>query len=192
MRKIILSNLVSLDGYFEGPNREIDCHNVDEEFNEYAIDFLNSVDTLLFGRVTYQLMASYWPTPTAIANDPIVAEKMNSLPKIVFSRTLEKVEWKNTRLVKEAIAEEISKLKQQPGKDSAIFGSSDLALTFIQHGLIDEYRIIVNPVVLGNGKPLFKGIKDRLNLKLLKTKVFRSGNVCLYYEPVERNKARQV
>ncbi len=192
MRKIILSNLVSLDGYFEGPNREIDWHNVDEEFNEYAIDFLNSVDTLLFGRVTYQLMASYWPTPTAIANDPIVAEKMNSLPKIVFSRTLEKVEWKNTRLVKEAIAEEISKLKQQPGKDSAIFGSSDLALTFIQHGLIDEYRIIVNPVVLGNGKPLFKGIKDRLNLKLLKTKVFRSGNVCLYYEPVERNKARQV
>ncbi len=189
MRKIILSNLVSLDGYFEGPNREIDWHNVDEEFNEYAIDFLNSVDTLLFGRVTYQLMASYWPTPTAIENDPIVADKMNSLPKIVFSRTLDKVEWENSRLVNENIAEEVSKLKQQPGKDLAIFGSSDLALTLIQHGLIDEYRIIVNPVVLGNGKPLFKGIKNRLNLKLLKTKVFRSGNVCLYYEPVERNKS---
>ncbi len=192
MRKVIVSNLVSVDGYFEGPNREIDWHNVDEEFNEYAIDFLNSVDDLLFGRVTYELMASYWPTPAAIENDPIVAGKMNSLRKIVFSRTLDKVEWNNTRLVKEKIAEEVSQLKQQPGKDLAVFGSSDLALTLIQHGLIDEFRIIVNPVVLGNGKPLFKGLKDRLNLKLLKTRVFRSGNVCLYYEPVERNKAKRV
>ena len=106
MRKLFVFNLVTLDGYFEGPNREIDWHNVDAEFNEYAIDMLNSVDALIFGRVTYELMASYWPTPDVIKNDPIVAEKMNTLPKIVFSRTLEKVEWNNTRLVKANIEEE--------------------------------------------------------------------------------------
>ena len=162
MRKMIFFMLTTLDGFYEGPNKEIDWHNVDEEFNEFAIEQLNSVDVLLFGRVTYELMASYWPTPAATTNDPIVADKMNSLPKIVFSKTLSSVEWQNTRLVKENITEEISKLRQQPGKDLIIFGSSDLAATFIQHGLIDEYRIMVNPVVLGNGKPLFKGI--HLNL----------------------------
>jgi dihydrofolate reductase len=187
MRKLCIFNLVSLDGYFEGTNREIDWHNVDDEFNEFAIGQLNSTDLLLFGRVTYELMASYWPTETAIKNDPIVAGKMNSLTKIVFSKTLSTVEWNNTRLVKENIAEEILKLKQQPGKDIFIFGSSDLSLTLIQHGLIDEFRIVVNPVVLGRGKPLFKGIKDRLNLKLIKTKMFKSGNVMLYYEPAKKN-----
>lgn len=183
MRKVIFQMMVTLDGYFEGTGREIDWHNVDAEFNDYAIDLLNNVDTLLFGRVTYQLMASYWPTPAAKMDDPIVAEKMNNLSKIVFSKTLDKVHWNNTRLVKENIAEEISNLKQQPGKDLAIFGSSDLALTFIQYGLIDEFRIFVNPVVLGDGKPLFKGLRDRLNLKLLRTRAFRSGNVLLCYEP---------
>jgi dihydrofolate reductase len=108
---------------------------------------------------------------------------MNNLPKIVFSKTLQKVEWKNTRLVKENIAEEISKMKEQSGKDLVIFGSGSIVSTFMQFGLIDEYRIIVNPVVLGNGKRLFKGINDKLNLKLLKTKVLGSGIVILYYQP---------
>ncbi|MBI3660338.1 dihydrofolate reductase [Candidatus Acetothermia bacterium] len=183
MRKVIVFMLTTLDGFFAGPNGELGWHNVDEEFNEFAIDQLNSVDTLLFGRVTYQLMASYWPTPAATTDDPIIAEIMNTMPKIVFSKTLGKVEWNNTRLVKDNIAEEISKLKQQSGKDMIIFGSSDLASTLTKLGLIDEYRIMVNPVVLGNGKPLFKGIKDKLNLKLLKTKTFSSGNVLLYYQP---------
>ena len=178
--------MVTLDGFFAGPNGEIDWHVVDEEFNEFAIEQLNTVDVLLFGRKTYELMASYWPTPAAATNDPIVADKMNRLPKIVFSRTLSSVQWQNTRLVKENIAEEIAKLKQQPGKDLIIFGSSDLAVTFIQYGLLDECRIMVNPVVLGSGKPLFKGIKDRLNLNPLRTKTFRSGNVLLYYEPVKK------
>jgi dihydrofolate reductase len=178
--------MVTLDGFFEGPNGEIDWHNVDQEFNELAIEQLDSVDILLFGRKTYELMASYWPTPAAATDHPIVADKMNRLPKIVFSKTLSSVEWQNTRLVKENVAEEVAKLVQQPGKDLIIFGSSDLAVTFIQHGLLDEFRIMVNPVVLGSGKPLFKGIKDRLNLKLLKTKTFRSGNVLLYYEPVKK------
>jgi dihydrofolate reductase len=183
MRKLFVFNLVTLDGHFEGPNREIDWHNVDAEFNEYAIDMLNDLDTLIFGRVTYELMASYWPTPDAIKNDPIVAEKMNTLPKIVFSKTLEKVDWKNTRLVKDNIEEEIQKMKKQPGKDMVILGSGSIVSGFAPLGLIDEYRIMVNPVVLGSGNPLFKGIKDRLNLRLIKTRTFRNGNVLLYYQP---------
>ena len=183
MRKVIVSMMVTLDGFFAGPNGEIDWHVVDDEFNEYADDFLSSVDTLLFGRVTYQLMADYWPSPSATTDDPIIADKMNQLHKIAFSKTLEKVEWNHSRLVKGNIAEEIAKLKQQPGKDMAIFGSGSIVSTFTQLGLIDEYRIIVNPVVLGSGKPLFKGIYDKLNLKLLKTKTFRSGNIMLCYQP---------
>jgi len=185
MRKIILFNMVTLDGFFEGPNGEIDWHNVDAEFNEFAIDQLNSADGLLFGRVTYQLMANYWPTPSAIKDDPVVAGLMNRLPKMVFSRTLAKAEWNNTRLVKgaERVAEEIARLKQQPGKDWLLFGSADLASTLTPLGLIDEYRIMVNPVVLGGGKPLFRGVKQKLNLKLVNAKTFRSGNVLLYYQP---------
>jgi dihydrofolate reductase len=182
MRKVFVFNLVTLDGYFEGPKREIDWHNVDAEFNEYAIDMLNSVDTLIFGRVTYELMTNYWPTPAAKKDDPIVAEKMNTLPKIVFSRTLEKVEWNNTRLVKDNIEEEIQKMKRQPGKDMALLGSGSILTELAPLGLIDEYRIMVNPVVLGSGNPMFKGIKDRLNLRLLKIRTFKSGNVLLYYE----------
>jgi dihydrofolate reductase len=183
--------VTSLDGFFEGPNQDISWHHVDEEFNEFAIEQLNDADMLLFGRVTFQMMASYWPTPSAINDDPVVAGKMNSLPKIVFSRTLDKVEWNNSRLVKDNIAEEVSKLKQQPGKDLAIFGSSDLAVSLIQMGLIDELRIMVNPVVLGNGKPLFKGINDKLNLRLLRTRSFSSGNILLYYQPDKKDPTRQ-
>ena len=183
MRKLIFFMLTTLDGYYAGPNGEIDWHNVDDEFNEFAIDQLNSVDTLLFGRVTYEGMASYWPTPDAIADDPVVAGKMNQLQKIVFSKTLDKVVWENTRLIKANAPEEIAKLKEQPGKDLIIFGSSDLAVTLIPYGSIDEYRIMVNPIVLGNGKPVFKGIKDKLKLRLIKTKTFRSGNVLLFYQP---------
>lgn len=183
MRKIIFFNLISLDGYFEGPNRDINWHHVDEEFNDFAIQQTSEFGALLFGRVTYELMASYWPTDAAKQDDPTVARLMNSLPKIVFSNTLHKIEWENTRLVKDNFVEEASKLKEQPGKDIAIFGSSDLAVTFIDLGLVDEFRIMVNPVVLGGGKPILQGIKSHLELKLLKVKEFKSGNVLLYYEP---------
>lgn len=186
MRKVFVFNMTTVDGFFEGPNHELDWHNVDEEFHEFAINQLNEVDILLFGRVTYQMMASYWPTPTAIESDPIIAGKMNSIAKVVFSKTLEKADWSNTRLIKENILEEVSKLKSQPGKSIAIFGSSDLALTLIQHGLIDEYRIIVNPIVLGSGKSLFSGMHDKLDVKLVQTKIFNSGNVLLTYQPAKK------
>jgi len=182
MRKLFAFNMVSLDGFFEGPNRDINWHNVDDEFNQFAIEQTSTVDTILFGRVTYELMAGYWPTPAATTDDPVIADLMNRLPKIVFSRTLQKAEWNNTRLIKDHIAEEITTLKQQPGKDLALFGSANLLSTLIQMGLIDEHRIIVNPIVLGSGTPLYQGLKDKLNLKLLKTKTFRNGNVLLYYQ----------
>lgn len=185
MRKIILQMMVSVDGYFEGPNREIDWHNVDEEFNELAISFLDTLDTLLFGRVTYELMASYWPSEQARTDDSIVAGKMNSLRKVVVSRTLKRVDWENSTLLKGDIAEEVRKLKQQPGKNIAIFGSSDLARLLMPRGLIDEYRLMVNPIVLGAGKSLFDGLGCRVKLRLVESKAYRSGNVLLSYQPEE-------
>ena len=129
MRKLILFMLTSLDGFYEGPGHSLDWHNVDEEFNEFANAQLDSAGMLLFGRVTYEMMAAFWPTTTAIQNDPVTAAAMNRLSKIVFSRRLSGVTWQNTRLVKENIEQEIASLKAQTGKDLIIFGSSDLAVT---------------------------------------------------------------
>ena len=183
MRKLFSFNMVTLDGFFEGPHQDISWHHVDQEFNEFAITQLGEVDTLLFGRVTYQMMASYWPTPAAIADDPIVAGQMNRMPKIVVSRTLEKADWNNTRLIKDHVAEEILKLKQQPGNDLALFGSANLMSTLMQLDLIDEHRIMVNPIILGSGTPLFKRSSYKLSLKLVKTRIFGNGNVLLCYQP---------
>ena len=183
MRKIIVSNYITLDGFFAGPNGEFDWFVWDEETAEYSKSLLTSIDTILFGRVTYELMAGYWPTASPPAEDPVIIDAMNNLPKIVFSKTLDKVEWKNSRLVKENIAGEVATLKQRPGKDMVIYGSGSIVTTLTQLGLIDEYRIFVNPVVLGSGKPLFKGLNDRLNLKLLTTKTFNCGVVLLHYQP---------
>jgi dihydrofolate reductase len=178
MRKVIVSNVVSLDGFFEGPNKEMDWIILDEEFFSYARDMLRSADTLLFGRTTYLHMAGYWPSA---AKDEI-ADHMNNLAKIVFSGTLVKAEWNNSRLVKSDAAEEVLRLKQQPGKDIVILGSATLASSLLQQGLIDEYRVILNPVLIGAGNWLFKGIKQTLRLKLQQTKLFASGVVVLYYQ----------
>jgi dihydrofolate reductase len=186
MRRIIYQNLISLDGYFEGPENDISWHNVDNEFNEYASVFLDSVDTLIFGRITYELMSGYWPTEPALTDDPIIAAKMNGLSKIVFSKTLKNADWENTTLERSDIAEKVEQLKKTPGKDIAIFGSSDLALALIPSGLIDEIDFIINPVLLGKGKTIFRGLSGRLNLTLIRTRVFRSGNVLLCYSPVAR------
>jgi dihydrofolate reductase len=183
MRKVIVSNLISLDGFMAGPNGEIDWFVVDEEFDAYARELFASVDTLLFGRVTYQLMAGFWPTPAADAEDPFITERMNSLPKVVFSTTLETAEWQNARLVRTSPVEEVSRLKRQPGASLMIFGSGTLVSALAPPGLIDEYRIVVNPVVLGSGKSLFRGIRERIDLKLLKTRTLACGDVILYYRP---------
>lgn len=184
MRKIIVSNLASLDGFVEGANRELDWHTVDEEFFAYARDLLASVDTLLFGRVTYQMMESFWTT--ASDEDPFITEKMNSLPKLVFSRTLKSApwgKWNNARLITGDVGAEMTKIKQQPGRDMVIFGSAGLISSLAPLGLIDDYRVFVNPVILGRGNLLFKGIPERIKLKLLKTREFKSGMVMLSYRP---------
>lgn len=174
--------MVSLDGYVEGPNGELDWHNVDEEFNDYAIGLLNSVDTLLFGRKTYELMAAYWPTPLAAEDDPVVAGLMNNLKKVVCSNTIREVNWQNSELLNGDAAEHIAQLKQQPGKDIAIFASCGLMQSLMPSKLVDEYRIITNPTLLGRGKPLLEGLSERLSLQYDKAWVFNSGNVLNYYK----------
>ncbi len=185
MRRLTVFNLVTLDGYFAGQGGDISWHNVDAEFQELAKAVSHSGNTLLFGRVTYELMASFWPTPEAIRTDPIVASGMNKAEKIVFSRTLEKVGWNNTRLVKTDMAAEVRRLKQGPGKDLTVLGSGSIVAQLAQEGLIDEYNILLNPVAIGKGKTMFEGVRDRLTLKLTKTRVFGNGNVLLTYVPVK-------
>jgi dihydrofolate reductase len=183
MRKVILFNLITLDGFFEGPGNDISWHQVDEQFNEFAIQQLSSTDGLIFGRVTYQLMANFWPTPAGLEGEPATASWMNSLPKYVFSKTLTQVEWNNSYLIKGDAVVELNKLKRLPGNELFIFGSANLSSTFTRNGLIDEYRLLLNPVVLGAGTPLFKDQGELLKLKLLNTRLFRNGNVLLYYQP---------
>jgi dihydrofolate reductase len=187
MRTLFAFDMMTLDGFFEGPNRDISWHTVDDEFNKFSGRQLDSVGVLLFGRITYQLMAGYWPTATR--DDPAVTLKMNTLPKFVFSRTMEKAEWNNTKLIRENPAEEILKLKQERGKDLALFGSAALLSTLAQANLVDEYRIMVNPILLGKGTPLFQGMDRRLDLKLISSNTYRSGNVLLCYRPSGKNTA---
>ncbi len=185
MRKLISFMHVSLDGFTAGPNGELEWAILDEEGTADVTALLRTVDTALYGRVTYQMMEGYWPTvPTNPASTEFErhhAHWVEGVHKVVFSRTLETVGWNNTRLIRENIAEEVGKLKQQPGQDLMIFGSPRITHTLMHLGLIDDYRINLNPVVLGSGIPLFKDIKDRIHLKLLETRTFHSGVVGLHY-----------
>jgi dihydrofolate reductase len=187
MRKLIAQTLISIDGYFEDTSNSLSWHNVDQEFDNYTIEMLDSFGTLLFGRVTYELMESFWPTVQATAMDPIVAKYMNELPKVVFSKKLKNATWNNTRVVNANIIEEVQTLKQQPGKNIALFASSNLAKTFVENDLIDEFHFLINPVVLGSGHSFLNGLPGRRKLKLIRSRVFNSGNVLLCYEPVKDN-----
>jgi dihydrofolate reductase len=181
MRKVIMWNLVTLDGFFEGPKSwDLDWHEYvwGEELERLSIEQSKSIGMLLFGRVTYEGMAGYWQTQKGE-----IADFMNEVPKIVFSRTLSKAEWNHTRLVRDQAEEEVIRLKKQPGKDLFIFGSANLSSTLTQAGLIDEYRLCVAPVVLGDGSPLFKASPARLRLKLLEARPLKSGGVILRYQP---------
>ena len=188
MRKIIVFNFVSVDGHFADSEGEIAWHNYDDEMGAYSREQLQSFSALLFGKTTYELMASYWPTADGIESEPEVAGIMNTIPKIVFSETLKDVEdgpvWKHVRVFHEIQPEDILKLKEQEGGDIAIFGSGTIVQQLTNLGLIDEYRLVVNPLILGEGKPLFRDIKDKLNLKLLSMRVFKNGNVLLSYGPL--------
>ena len=183
MRPIYAFIVQTVDGYYEGPNGEFDWPNVDDEFNEFAVAQLEATDMLLFGRKTYEGMASFWPTEAALTADPVVAKLMNGIPKVVFSTTLATADWNNTRLVRENVVDEVHKLKQQPGRELAIFGSIELTANFVKLGLIDELRIMVHPIILGAGHSLLAGIGTRVPVTLTDTKVFESGNVMLHYRP---------
>jgi dihydrofolate reductase len=186
MRKLVVFNQVSLDGYFVDKDGDMSWakNNQDPEFQAFTEENATGGGMLVFGRITYELMASYWPTPYAIKNDPVVAKRMNQLPKVVFSRTRDKVSWNNTELVKGDVATEIRKMKKESGPDMAILGSGSLIPQLAPEGLIDEYQIMVNPIVLGKGRTIFDGIKNKLHLKLTTTRPFQNGNVYLCYEPV--------
>jgi dihydrofolate reductase len=175
-------NMVTLDGMFEGPDHDISWFVFDDELEKYILETQASADTLFFGRVTYQMMAAYWPTA-----EGKIAEFMNSVPKFVFSRTLSAADWANTDLIKDKAPDEIARIKRQPGKDIFVFGSADFSSTVIRHGLVDEYRFGINPVVLGKGTPFFKGGEAQTSLKLLETRPLNSGVVILHYEPVRQN-----
>jgi dihydrofolate reductase len=183
MRKMFLFMMVSLDGFFEGPNHDLSWHNVDSEFNVFADKQLDETSTLIFGSRTYEMMANFWPSEIAIKNVPKTAARMNALHKIVFSRTLKRAEWNNTELhnSNSDIAAVIQKVKEKSGNDIAVLGSSNLCLTLIKEGLLDEIRIMVNPVVLGRGTALFSGISEPLKLELVCERTFTSGNVLLTY-----------
>ena len=180
MRKIIVFNMVTADGFIAGSNGEIDWHNVDEAFNEYAIETFKTIETILFGRVTYEIMESYWPTESGKEDNPIVANIMNTTEKIVFSKTLKNAEWNNTAVHKYITNIEINALKQKDGGDIIVLGSGTIVQELTKFKLVDEYRFMINPVVLGAGKTMFN---DRLNLKFLKTKEFKNGNILLCYSP---------
>jgi dihydrofolate reductase len=190
MRKIITTTWITLDGFIVGPNGEMDWVIVDEEMGTYESEIVNAADTLLLGRVTYESFAGAWPhvpdNPNASEGEKEYARRLNAMHKIVFSRTLPSAEWSNSKLVKEVLPEEITKLKQEPGGDMLIYGSASIVRTLTKHGLIDEYQLLVHPVILGSGKPLFQDIRERRKLKLFKTRTFSSGVVGLYYQPDTR------
>jgi dihydrofolate reductase len=184
MRKIVVSLSVSVDGFIEGPNREIDWHLVDDELHEHFNQQLEAMSAFLSGRVTWELMAAFWPTadrdPTA--SPPVVefARIWRDMPKFVYSRTLERAGW-NTTIVRDVNPAQVEKLKAQPGGDMAL-GGADLAAAFRRHGLIDEWRIYVHPVVIGRGKPLFQPSDARLDLRLIETRAFGNGVVLVRYQ----------
>jgi dihydrofolate reductase len=174
-----------LDGYFTATNGDFSWAKVDTddaEFTAFVEGNVNADGQLLFGRITYEMMAGFWPTPFAIKTFPKTAEGMNRTSKVVFSRSLSNSPWNNTRLVKSDLASEVRKMKSEPGNGIAILGSGTIVSQLAPTGLIDEYQFMVNPVVLGQGRTMFEGVTEKINLRLTKTRTFNNGKVFLCYE----------
>ena len=179
MRKLVVSEFVSLDGVMEDPRWTFQFPSEDRD--KFKFDELAASDALLLGRVTYEGFAAAWPRMTEQTGE--YGAWMNGYPKYVVSTTLEEAGWNNSTVIKANVVEEVSRLKQQPGKDILVFGSGELVNTLMRHDLIDEYRLMVFPVVVGGGKRLFEGASDKKALKLVETKAFASGVVVLSYGP---------
>jgi dihydrofolate reductase len=186
MRKLVVFNNVTLDGYFTGAGGDFSWAHAggdDPEYQAFVAENASGGGQLLFGRITYELMAGYWPTPDAMRSNPTVAEGMNRMPKVVFSRTLDTASWSNTKLVKGDVASEVRRMKNESGPGMAILGSGSIVAQLAPEGLIDEYQLVVNPVALGSGRTMFDGIRGRLNLELTGSRTFRNGKVFLRYAP---------
>lgn len=188
MRKLSAFIFITLNGCYKGPGGDISWHRHGEEEGEYSAESLRDENTLIFGRVTYDMMASFWPTPAAAESMPRVAEGMNKAEKIVFSKSLQSVEWENTRIISGDMIEEVRRLKGFPGNNMTILGSGSIVTQLAQEGLIDHYEIMIDPTVIANGTSIFQGITGTLNLKLLSVRTFKSGVVLLSYEPLENGK----
>ncbi len=187
MRRLGVFNTVSVDGFFTDAKGNMSwAHNAkpDEEWDAFVGDNASGGGMLLFGRVTYDLMSSFWPTPMAAKQLPTVAEGMNRMPKAVFSRTMDTASWNNTKVLKGDLATEVRKLKSEPGPDMVILGSGSIVAQLAPEGLIDEYQIVTAPLALGAGRTMFDGVKKALKLSLKKTRSFENGNVVSWYEPI--------
>jgi dihydrofolate reductase len=186
MRKLSVFNSITLDGFFTGENGELGWahERKDPEWQKFTEDNASGDVVMLFGRKTYDLMVSYWPTPEAAKDLPTVAKAMNKSQKIVFSRTLDKPTWENTKVVKGDIAAAVRELKRERGPGLLIMGSGTIVSQLAQEGLIDEFTFVVVPVVLGKGRTMFETINHRLDLKLTSTRAFKVGNVVNTYEAV--------
>jgi len=190
MRKLVLFLHSSLDGFVEGPNGAMDIGWVsyDQDLANHAKNILSTADTVMWGRGTYEMMYGYWPTvpsnPSSTQHELDHAEWIEKTEKVVFSTTLDNVEWNNARLVKENVKEEILSLKRQPGGDMVILGSPRFAHQLMALDLIDEFKITVSPVLIGSGLRLFEGLKEKTNLKLVESKTFDSGALGLDYQVV--------
>jgi dihydrofolate reductase len=186
MRKLIAFNHITLDGYFVDASGGFNWArkgNEDPEYSAFVAENASGGGQLLFGRVTYDLMASYWPTAMADQHNPAVAKGMNGMPKVVFSRTLDKATWNNTKVVNADIVAEVRKMKTEPGPDMAILGSGNVVSQLAPENLIDEYQMVLDPVALGRGRTMFDGIREQLNLTLTKTRTFKNGKIFLCFEP---------
>jgi dihydrofolate reductase len=182
MRKLSVFNFITLNGFYKGPNEDISWHQHGGEEAAFAAEGANSRSTLVFGRVTYEMMAGYWPTPMAMESMPEVAKGMNASEKIVFSNTLKSASWSNTKIVGGNIIDEMTKIKKQSGPDLTILGSGTIVSQFAEHGLIDDYQFMIDPVALGKGASVFTGLTRKLDLKLKETRSFKSGVVLLWYQ----------
>ena len=175
--------ITSLDGFYEGPNGEFDWPIVDEEFNDFAVRQLDEAHTLGFGRVTYEHMSAYWPTEQARMNDPAITSRMNTKPKVVFSTSLDNACWSATTVARGEAAEQARAIKAATGGELLVIGSAHLTASLAEAGVLDELRIMISPIVIGQGRSLFEDLKDRVSLTLLGVRQFGSGSVLLTYRP---------
>ena len=186
LRKLIIDSIISLDGYYTDPKNSIDWFDFDEGEQEWSKEINRRVDTMIYGRRTYEEFSAFWPTPRPekIGFDPLLIKQLRELPKIIFSRSLSSAPWKPSTIVRENPGEAISKMKKESGRDMVVVGSGSVVTALVSEGLVDEYRIRIRPIILGAGKPLFSDRNARHPLRLVSMQQFNNGVIGLHYEPL--------